>query len=109
MSMTLCILGASGIGKSPLDGLLRPGVGKVEPYRARPDGARKGEEYYVNPHMLKELLELNRQAGPALMEVDSDRGNIQPFQVGGRPYRKWLVLFPRASFFQVRGTEQVLL
>lgn len=110
MIVNFCILGASGIGKSPVDCLFPSDVVRIEPYRAREEGARPNEKYFVSPTMLEELLFLNRKLDQKpIVYLDSDKGNTEPYMIGRKKYRKWLEVYKRASFFTVRKTKQVLL
>jgi len=82
----------------------------TEPYRARKDGARKGETYYVSPEMLKEVLRLCGAAeGEPVIHLDSAAGNVKPYGSSSNLFRNWLEVYKSASFFMVRDTEQVLL
>lgn len=111
MTLNVCIIGASGVGKTEFSKLFRKDkVTTIEPYRARKDGARINEKYFVNPDMLTELLLLNRTTDPnPVVYLDSDIGNVAPYTIGNKSYRKWLEVYKRASFFMVRDTAQVLL
>lgn len=111
MKVNLCILGAPGAGKAIVHDLLHDNVVTIDPYRARKEGARAEEDVYVSPVMLGELLNLNRTFDDdnPVLRVDSEKGDVEPYLIGGREYRRWLEVYHRASFFLVRETRQVLL
>jgi len=111
MKVNLCILGPPGVGKAVVHDLLHDNVVTIDPYRARKEGARAEEDVYVSPVMLRELLNLNRtfDDDSPVLRIDSERGDVEPYLIGGREYRRWLEVYNRASFFLVRNTQQVLL
>ena len=89
-TVNLVVMGASGVGKSLIDMLLVDHVHRVDPYRARPSGARAGESLYVAPAMLAELLRLCKMLGPRIVPLD-----VQ--------YDPDFGIYERASFFAIRG------
>lgn len=111
MSQNIIFIGGSGMGKGKIGDAIPKGKAQVvEPYRARKDGAREGERYFISPDMLSELLRLNRAlSGAPLLQYDSDIGNVSPYGGGSKCFRAWLEIYEGASFFMVRDTAQVLL
>lgn len=55
---TFMIFGPSGVGKSPLDKLVRKDVIRLEPYRLRPGGPRNAGDVLYAPPCLREQLHL---------------------------------------------------
>jgi len=55
---TLILVGPGGIGKSPLDEILKNDVVHIDPYRLRKDGPRKAKSdvFYANPRLRDELI-----------------------------------------------------
>lgn len=63
---TLIIVGPGGIGKSPLDKIVKAGILRIDPYRLRKDGPRppnkSGEKDMLYAHQnLREQLYLTYQ------------------------------------------------
>jgi len=53
---TLIIVGPGGIGKSPLDGIIKQQAVRVDPYRLRSSGPRNsGDVFYAHPRLRDEL------------------------------------------------------
>ena len=110
MITNLCILGASGTGKSILNDLLKDNIEIIEPYRARNEGARASEKVFIPPEIVSELLILNRRLdrGP-ILSLDSDKHIFPPYISGEHSFRKWLEVYKRATFFLMGNNRQVLL
>lgn len=94
---TLMIFGPGGIGKSPLERLIRPDVVRIDPYRLRPDGPRDGADSFYAHKGLRDAL------GRTLTSIGDTRKVLN-----GKPSVEW---FPsaKATFFDVRGEWQCLL
>ena len=59
--LTLLITGPGGVGKSPLNRLVRPGVARVESYRLRRHGPRDAHDfYYAHPNLYRQLMLIHR-------------------------------------------------
>jgi hypothetical protein len=92
---TLLIVGPGGIGKSPLDKLIKPSVGRIDPYRLRREGPRdKDDVLYAHPRLRDELYLTYQRLG-----------------LGLTCFSQSVHWFPQANtlFFRVRGEWQLLL
>jgi len=107
----VCVIGGSGVGKSTvLRYVFAETTARVDPYRARPDGARKGEDRFVSPQMWEHLRQMSHALyGKPVVELSSARGGMDPCSIGGRDLKQWLKIYADASFFTVREDTQVLL
>jgi len=56
---TLIVVGPGGVGKSPLDFLLKPDIIKIDPYRLRSDGPRNASDVLFR----RRLRRLRRERG----------------------------------------------
>lgn len=91
---TLLVSGPGGVGKSPLNGLVRPEVARVESYRLRPGGPRdRDDHFYAHPDLGDQVRLLHRKFGLA-----------------GRRLGETVTWYPDTGTFltRVRGEEQVL-
>ena len=107
----ICVIGGSGVGKSTTLKYVLGDTARIDPYRARPDGARTGEDRYVSPAMWQELLRLNERLdenGPRVT-LSSNKGDMDPCLMGDSALEQWVKIFTNASFFTVRKDMQVLL
>jgi hypothetical protein len=99
---TLLIFGPGGIGKSPLDDIIKREVRRIDPYRLRERPRDRNENggipdmFYANRNLRSELLWTFETLGDSKESISS------------RPPVEW---FPkaRAAFFDVRGEWQCLL
>ncbi len=99
---TLMIFGPGGIGKSPLDDIIRREVLRIDPYRLRERPRDRDENggipdlFYANCNLRSELLWIFETLGDTKEPLSS------------RPLVDW---FPkvRVAFFDVRGEWQFLL
>lgn len=99
---TLLIFGPGGIGKSPLDDIIKHEVVRIDPYRLRERPRDKGENggipdlFYANRNLRSELTWIFARLGDTKEQLSSE------------PPVEW---FPEASaaFFDVRGEWQCLL
>jgi hypothetical protein len=95
---TLIIVGPGGIGKSPIDDIVRRDVVRLDPYRLRNDGPRdNGDRLYAPPKIRQELAGVFRGFG-----------DIAIVKKAGDETVEW---HPRASvvFFTVRGEWQCII
>ena len=95
---TLIIIGPGGIGKSPLDKIVRADVFRLDPYRLRPEGPRnKNDCLYANPKLQQELDDIFCEFGDTLIDKEADNEIV-----------KW---YPRAGvvFFTVRREWQFVI
>ena len=95
---TIIIVGPSGIGKSPLDKLIRPDVIRLDPYRLRKDGPRDNEDrLYAPPKLRLEMSAVFREFGEQPMEEEVDGEKVE-----------W---YPKAhvAFFTVRSEWQCII
>lgn len=109
--INVCVIGGSGVGKSTVLQYVLGDAARIDPYRARTDGARTGEDRYVSPAMWQELLRLNEQLdenGPKVT-LSSNKGDMDPCLIGDSALEQWVKIFTNASFFTVRQDIQVLL
>jgi hypothetical protein len=94
---TLMIFGPGGIGKSPIDRIVRSQAVRVDPYRLRSSGPRDGDDiFYAHPKLRAELS----GAFQALGDL--------PERLSTQPAVDW---FPksRTAMFDVCGEWQCLL
>lgn len=95
---TLVIVGPGGVGKSPLDRIVRPDVVRLDPYRLRTDGPRdRDDRLYAPPKLRVEL------AG-----VFGAFGDSAVVRKAGDETVEW---YPEAAaaFFTVRGEWQCMI
>lgn len=91
---TLFILGPSGVGKSPLEELLRPEVQRLNPYRLRPSGPRDAADcYYTHADLEKQLRASFGCLGELPIEISE---NVEWYTKAG------------VLLFKVRGERQIL-
>lgn len=93
---TLMIFGPGGIGKSPLDSIVRDDVLRIDPYRLRRTGPRdKGDKFYANERIKDELVGALKKLGDECNLISKD------------PAIEW---YPKSQvlFFQVRSEWQCL-
>src|SRR5690349_20092248 len=94
---SLMLFGPGGIGKSPVDSIVRRDALRIDPYRLRPTGPRDQEDvFYAHPNLRGELSLAFKHLG--------DRRE----RLSEQPAVDW---FPnsQAAFFDVRGEWQCLL
>jgi hypothetical protein len=95
---TIIIIGPGGIGKGPLDALLKDDIVKLDPYRLRSNGPRDSSDtLYAHPKLRNELLTLLEEMGDKYSKIECSEEKI-----------KW---FPKARvlFFTVRKEWQLLM
>ena len=93
---TLMVFGPGGVGKSPVDNIVRLDAVRLDPYRLRPRGPRDQDDvFYAHERLRSELA--------AVFERLGDRCN----RLSSKPEVEW---FPKsgAAFFDVRGEWQCL-
>lgn len=68
---TLILVGPGGIGKSPLDEILKSDVIRIDPYRLRKDGPReaKTDVFYANPKLRDELYMTFHKIGLSFLSL----------------------------------------
>jgi len=67
---TLLIFGPSGVGKSPLEELLKPEIQRVNPYRLRPSGPRGPDDfYYAHPDLEDQLSASFKRLGDSPLKI----------------------------------------
>jgi hypothetical protein len=95
---TLAVVGPGGVGKSPLDGLFRHDIVRVDPYRLRSRGPRDSNDvYYVHPRLRDEMLAVLAALGDRAVQIGASGSRVE-----------W---FPRSQvlFFEMRGGWQLLM
>jgi hypothetical protein len=94
---TLMIFGPGGIGKSPIDSLVRADAVRIDPYRLRSSGPRdQNDVFYAHPKLREELTGAFIALGDALERISTN------------PSVDWFVK-ANATTFDVRGEWQCLL
>jgi len=99
---TLMIFGPGGIGKGPIDQIVRREVARVDPYRlrTRPRDMRENggipDFFYGNPKLRSELTWISKELGD-IKQLLSDQPRVEWFPKS------------RIAFFDVRGEWQCLL
>ena len=91
-------MGPGGVGKSPIDDLIRSDVIRLDPYRLRTDGPRdNGDRLYAPPKLHQDLGEVFRGFGDNAIVKRADDETVE-----------W---YPRAglTFFTVRGEWQCVI
>ena len=99
---TLLIFGPGGIGKSPIDDIIRPNVIRIDPYRMRERPRDRDENggnpdfFYANPKLRPELTWIFQNLGDTKHNLSAE---------------PLVEFFPnaQATFFDVRGDWQCLL
>ena len=92
---TLLLCGPGGIGKGPLDALIRDDVARVDPYRLRHEEhpRNEGDSPYVHPRLRCQL----HRALKALNEQLTRKGDVEWFPISQvvffRVRRDWQLLF----------------
>ncbi len=97
ISNSLMLFGPGGIGKSPVDSIVRQDALRIDPYRLRPSGPRDQEDvFYAHQKLRGELSRAFEHLGDKCERLSE------------QPAVEW---FPRcrAAFFDVRGEWQLLL
>ena len=99
---TLMIFGPGGIGKSPIDDIMKPEVSKIDPYRLRERPRDRDENsgtpdmFYANPKLRSELLWAFKTLGDSKKTFPNE------------PAVEWFSK-ARVAFFDVCGEWQCLL
>lgn len=91
---TLLIFGPGGIGKSPIDALIRGDAYRIDPYRLRVSGPRdRADVFYAHPKLHAELSETFQKLGDESALLSTN------------PVTEW---YPasQVAFFQVRDEWQ---
>ena len=95
---TLTIVGPGGIGKSPLDGLFRHNIIRIDPYRLRSGGPRDSNDaYYVHPWLRDEMLSILAALGDRAVRIGASGSRVEWFPKG------------QVLFFEIRGGWQLLI
>jgi len=95
---TLIIVGPGGVGKSPIDSLVRSDVIRLDPYRLRTDGPRdQGDRLYAPPKLHDELA--------SVFNGFADSATIK------KAANETVEWYPKAcvAFFTVRGEWQCMI
>jgi len=94
LERTLIVVGPGGVGKSPLDFLLKPDIIKIDLYRLRSDGPRDANDFlYSHPKLRDEFRLILTELGDTVRRIDT---------IEWYPKSKTL-------FFEVRKEWQLLL
>jgi hypothetical protein len=94
---TVMIFGPGGIGKGPIDDIIRNDAIRIDPYRLRPAGPRdKGDIFYAHKKLRSEMTNAFELLGDSCERLSE------------KPEVEW---FPKCktTFFDVRGEWQWLL
>ena len=93
---TLLVFGPGGIGKSPVDSLIRTDAVRIDPYRLRTSGPRDQKDvFYAHPNLRSQLA--------AAFEALGDR----PERLSTAPAVDWFAK-SRIALLEVRGEWQCL-
>jgi len=92
---TLIIVGPGGIGKGPLDGIIKKDALRIDPYRLRGSGPRdQGDLFYAHPKLRDELYLTFQRLGLGLTCLSEDvHWFPQAMTLFLRVRRDWQVLF----------------
>jgi len=75
---TVVIVGSGGVGKSPLDELFKDTVGRIDPYRLRPNGPRNsGDKLYAPPKLHDDLNGLLKKLGDQEQLIPNEEETIE--------------------------------
>lgn len=92
---TLILVGPGGIGKGPLDHILKDHILKIDPYRMRPTGPRNNDDtLYANPKLRDELHLVCQALNLSFVCLS--------------PIVEWFPT-PKLLFFKVRNNWQLLI
>lgn len=95
---TLIIVGPGGVGKSPIDGLVRSDVIRLDPYRLRTDGPRdQSDSLYAPPKLHEELSRVFEAFDDRAMVKNADTETVEWYAKAG------------VLFFTVRGEWQFII
>ncbi|MBA4387420.1 MAG: hypothetical protein C0404_05525 [Verrucomicrobia bacterium] len=94
---TLVIVGPGGIGKSPIDGLVRRDVVRLDPYRLRLGGPRdSGDRLYAPPKIREEIAGVLGRFGDTAIVKKAGGETVEWYSKAG------------VVFFTVRGEWQCI-